>query len=160
MNQGIGEEKASSSSILSFPTVMGFRPGYCNCRSRGSQRFLKLKAQDYLQQSWDLWALDLGSSLRLRSSPFHPEGKVRWTPPGTAVKCAALCSPCWQGCFWAVLGWFWGLLELQVGLAAPVTLHCSPELRLSLVERIYNLHRQGLIEGDLTQPGTSSVTGN
>lgn len=51
-------------------------------------------------------------------------------------------------------------LELELGLGAPVSLHCSPELGLSLGERIYNLHRQGLIEGDLTQQGTSSVTGN
>lgn len=45
-NQG---GKASSSSIWSFPAVRGLRPGYCNCRSRRSQRFLWLKAQEYLQ---------------------------------------------------------------------------------------------------------------
>lgn len=60
----------------------------------------------------------------------------------------------------AVLGVSCSCLELELGLAAPVTPQCSPELRLSLVERIYNPHRRGLIEGDLTQQGTPTVTGN
>lgn len=45
-NQG---GKASNSSILSFPAVMGFRLGCCNCMSRRSQRFLQLKAEESLR---------------------------------------------------------------------------------------------------------------
>lgn len=104
MNQGIREERQvihpSWAFQLSWDSDWAAATAWAG-EARGFYSWRQRRVFD----SPGIFALDSASSLGVRSSPFPSEGKGRWTPQGTAVKCPAQCTsvPADRAVSWGLL---------------------------------------------------------